>query len=62
MTVLRRISWGILVVDLLFLVGWIIWRYPAWPSSILLISSVVVANIGRAPGGQHPQENDPNRR
>ncbi|QNE48690.1 hypothetical protein F1C58_16665 (plasmid) [Glaciihabitans sp. INWT7] len=64
MKVTQRLSWAILAVAGLGLIGHFIWHYSTWPFSVLTIVVVILNALGnlRNVQNRHPQENDPNRR
>ena len=68
MPVLHRLNWVFIIAAGLVLIGALIWHYPPWFSSLLLIASVIPRIASRpsdarySSGARHPQENDPNRR
>jgi hypothetical protein len=64
MTIRQRVSLAMLIVTMLGTIGSFIWGYITWPTSVLLIVSLLIPGVRRNPAARnaHPQENDPNRR
>jgi len=60
----RRIAWLILVVAIFGTIGVLIWHYPTWPMSVLVLVAIILNIVGRPGNGRtrNAQENDPNKR